>query len=69
MLVSRSNLSTHPPLIGPGYYIFEECGDMVNPTLGLEVGETYTFIQNDRTNYMVRTIEIANNLIQFFKVI
>lgn len=34
-----------------GYFYFEECGDMVNPTLGLEIGETYTFIQKDRTNF------------------
>lgn len=34
-----------------GYYTFEECGDMVNPTIGMEVGQTYTFIQTDRTNY------------------
>ena len=38
-----------------GYYQFEECGDMVNPTLALEIGETYTFIQADRSNYMVST--------------
>jgi hypothetical protein len=35
-----------------GYYSFEECGDMVNPTIGLEIGETYTFSQVDRSNYM-----------------
>lgn len=34
-----------------GYYMFEECGEMVNPTIGMEVGETYTFIQADRSNY------------------
>lgn len=34
-----------------GYYFFEECGDAVNPTLGLEYGEVYTFVQKDRTNY------------------
>ncbi len=34
-----------------GYYVFEECGDTVNPTLGLEIGETYTFIQKDPTNF------------------
>jgi hypothetical protein len=32
--------------------MFEECGDMVNPTIGLEIGETYTFSQVDRSNYM-----------------
>jgi hypothetical protein len=25
---------------------------MTNPTIGIEVGETYTFVQNDMTNYM-----------------
>lgn len=34
-----------------GYYTFEECGDRSNPTLGLEVGKTYQFIQKDRSNY------------------
>jgi hypothetical protein len=31
-----------------GYFSFEECGDTVNPTIGMEVGETYTFVQADR---------------------
>lgn len=34
-----------------GYFTFEECGDVVNPTLGLEIGETYTFIQKDPSNF------------------
>eukprot|EP00986_Skeletonema_menzelii_P021049 scaffold33005_cov177-Skeletonema_menzelii.AAC.5 len=34
-----------------GYYQFEECGDDVNPTLGMEIGKTYKFIQQDRSNY------------------
>ncbi|KAL7562610.1 hypothetical protein ACA910_002714 [Epithemia clementina (nom. ined.)] len=34
-----------------GYYMFEECGDQVNPTIGMKVGETYTFVQADRSNY------------------
>lgn len=33
-----------------GHYMFKECGDVVNPTLGLKVDETYTFVQDDRTN-------------------
>ena len=38
-----------------GYYIFEECGlTVMNPTIAMEVGETYTFIQKDRTNYFHR---------------
>ncbi|KAL7555727.1 hypothetical protein ACA910_005145 [Epithemia clementina (nom. ined.)] len=34
-----------------GYYMFEECGDQVNPTIGMIVGTTYTFLQADRSNY------------------
>ena len=35
-----------------GYYVFEECGlDVLNPTLVMELGETYTFVQNHRSNY------------------
>ena len=33
-----------------GYFQFEECGDIDNPTIGLEVGKTYHFIQNDPSN-------------------
>ena len=33
--------------------MFEECGDIVNPTIGMKVGETYTFVQADRSNYFV----------------
>ncbi|KAL7517942.1 hypothetical protein ACHAWX_002815 [Stephanocyclus meneghinianus] len=35
-----------------GYFQFDECGDIVNPTLGLEVGKTYQFIQKDPSNHM-----------------
>lgn len=28
-----------------GYYTFEECGDAVNPTIGVQVGKTYRFVQ------------------------
>jgi hypothetical protein len=34
-----------------GYYQFEECGDVNNPTLGLEAGKTYHFIQKDPSNH------------------
>lgn len=38
-----------------GYYVFEECGlDVKNPTIAMELGETYTFVQSDRTNYYHR---------------
>ena len=33
-----------------GYFQFEECGDVDNPTIGLEVGKTYHFIQKDPSN-------------------
>jgi hypothetical protein len=33
-----------------GYFQFEECGDIDNPTLGLEVGKTYRFLQKDVSN-------------------
>lgn len=39
------------PFLFLGYYTFEECGDTPNPTIGLEVGTTYTFLQSDRSNY------------------
>ena len=39
-----------------GDWVFEECGlHHHNPTIAMEVGETYTFIQKDRTNYFHRT--------------
>ena len=34
-----------------GMYTFEECGDVINPTPGLEVGQMYTFVQSDRSNF------------------
>jgi len=34
-----------------GYYTFEECDGIVNPTLGMEMGKTYRFVQADRSNY------------------
>lgn len=34
-----------------GYYTFEECGDITNPTLGMEMGRTYRFKQGHRTNW------------------
>ena len=34
-----------------GLYRFAECGDVINPTLGLRRGENYTFVQADRTNF------------------
>ena len=40
-----------------GYYMFEECGDATNPTIGIEMGTTYRFVQ-------VRTLCI---IVQFFE--
>lgn len=35
-----------------GYYVFEECGlDVLNPTIAMEVGQTYNFVQEHRSNY------------------
>uniref|UniRef100_A0A7S2LG87 DUF305 domain-containing protein n=1 Tax=Leptocylindrus danicus TaxID=163516 RepID=A0A7S2LG87_9STRA len=34
-----------------GYYTFDECTG-TNPTIGMEVGVTYKFLQYDRSNYM-----------------
>lgn len=34
-----------------GFFTFEECGETVNPTIGLKVGEVYTFKQEDVSNY------------------
>ena len=34
-----------------GYMKIDECGDRINPTIGMEFNETYTFIQKDLTNY------------------
>jgi len=34
-----------------GYYRFEECGDINNPTIGLIKGEKYEFIQKDASNW------------------
>jgi len=34
-----------------GYYTFDECPGLINPTIGMVVGETYTFDQSDRSNY------------------
>jgi hypothetical protein len=33
-----------------GYYEIEEC-EGVNPTIGMEIGQTYKFVQADPTNY------------------
>jgi len=33
-----------------GYYQFEECGDVDNPTLVMDVGKTYQFVQSDVSN-------------------
>lgn len=35
-----------------GYFTFTECGDVVQPVLGLRHDYTYTFLQHDETNWM-----------------
>jgi hypothetical protein len=49
-----TDINTPPLFSTAGYYTFEECGGLANPnpTLGLKVGETYTFIQKDISNWM-----------------
>ena len=34
-----------------GYFTFEECNGTINPTLGMEIGKSYRFIQADKSNY------------------
>jgi len=31
--------------------MFEECGNVTNPTIGIEIGQTYTFKQEDISNF------------------
>ncbi|KAL7567194.1 hypothetical protein ACA910_021185 [Epithemia clementina (nom. ined.)] len=45
-----------------GYFMFEECGHQVNPTVGMKVGETYTFVQADRSNYYLRSDHVFCHL-------
>ena len=49
-------MSSLPEWMGElGYYVFEECGlDVYNPTIAMELGETYTFVQKHRTNFYHR---------------
>lgn len=51
-LVSKQELSTADIASNcSGYFTFEECGDLINPTIGMEIGKTYVFEQKDRSNY------------------
>jgi hypothetical protein len=34
-----------------GYYTFDECPGVKNPTIGIEYGTPYRFIQKDRSNW------------------
>ena len=55
-----------------GYYVFEECGlDVMNPTIAMELGETYTFIQKDRTNYFHRKLYsiVCTGHCLFFRIV
>jgi hypothetical protein len=31
--------------------MFKECPNLINPTIGMEIGQTYTFDQSDRSNW------------------
>jgi hypothetical protein len=28
-----------------GYFTFDECGDITNPTIGMQIGKAYKFVQ------------------------
>lgn len=47
-----SGWSQHSSILLAGYFTFAECPGMITPTIGIEVGESYTFVQNDITNWM-----------------
>lgn len=54
LCVSENNVYTvHVNLYAGelGYFWFEECSDLVNPTIGLEIGQSYTFIQYERDTW------------------
>mmetsp|Transcript_20408 Transcript_20408/g.29517 ORF Transcript_20408/g.29517 Transcript_20408/m.29517 type:complete len:217 (+) Transcript_20408:98-748(+) len=34
-----------------GYYVFDECPGMTSPTIGMEIGKTYKFVQEQAENY------------------
>jgi hypothetical protein len=38
-------------LLRTGYFTFKECPGLWNPTIGIEVGQTYMFDQADRSNW------------------
>ena len=42
-----------------GYFQFDECEGALSPTLGMEIGKTYNFIQADRTNYYFHPLGFA----------
>lgn len=66
-LISRSNVQaefdgclsatgTYTAIVDPyasqyGFFTFVECPNEINPTIGMIVGEIYTFDQTDRSNY------------------
>jgi len=44
--------ATINPMAGElGYFRFDECGEVDNPTIGMELDTTYYFVQNDKTNH------------------
>jgi hypothetical protein len=34
-----------------GYFTFKECPGLTNPTIGIELGESYSFVQEDISNW------------------
>lgn len=42
-----------------GYFTFEECGDVRSPTLGIELGKTYRFVQVRRTGWLMRSCDFS----------
>jgi hypothetical protein len=44
--------NAHPRVnVFTGYYTFKECPGILNPTIGIELGETYIIDQSDRSNW------------------
>lgn len=53
MITSPKSHPAHTILTCLGYFEVEECEGMVNPTLGMIVNTTYTFLQKDISNWYV----------------
>ena len=53
LVYGGSRTSRHLPfvLVVTGYYSFKECPGLTNPTVGMELGESYSFVQEDISNW------------------